>query len=218
MSNTFKWHMLITSFIPLWFSILIIDLWHLIEHSKLLWNDKCNFFYNISFIFKHKWIVIVFLIIVFLNVIISSIYISRFIKKQTENEGVHNKISISNVKQCTSISSEYLIAYILPMLVFDFTSLMHIILFVLYFSTLATLSIRNNHVYVNLLLEFKKYKIYNADVTKKIMEKSKLFTNCIIISKNDLCIKNNSDITYFDFENTVYLDLTMENLDDNNRN
>lgn len=217
MSRTFKWHMLITSFIPLWVSILIVNIWHIVNEGMVLWDTKYKFFSNVYCLLKKDWIIVAFSLIILLNMIVSSIYIIKFIKVQVDNNDKHNKVEITNIKQCSNVSAEYLIAYILPMLVFDFTSLLNILLFILYFSTLSFLTIRNNHVYVNILLEFKKYKIYKADVIKKIMDKSTTFTNCIILSKNDLCVKNNTNITYFDFENTVYLDLTEEKEDDNHR-
>ena len=172
MSRTFKWHMLITSFIPLWVSILIVNIWHIVNEGMVLWDTKYKFFSNVYCLLKKDWIIVAFSLIILLNMIVSSIYIIKFIKVQVDNNDKHNKVEITNIKQCSNVSAEYLIAYILPMLVFDFTSLLNILLFILYFSTLSFLTIRNNHVYVNILLEFKKYKIYKADVIKKIMDKT----------------------------------------------
>lgn len=214
MNKSFKWHMLITSFLPLWFSILIIDSWNLICYGKDIWNNDVNYFSNIFNIFVNNITIIIFMLIVIINMIVSVSVINKFINLQNKNADKYNKAKLQNAKSCSNLSPEFLIAYILPMLVFNFVSTLHIVLFILYFSMLAFLSIRNNHVYVNILLEFKKYKIYTADVVHNKMGQEKEFKECIILSKNDICSMNDGEFLFYDFENKIYLDLTKENLDD----
>lgn len=210
MNKNFKWDMLVTSFFPLWISIIIIDLWKVISYGKTVWNNEVGFFANIWNIFQNSAVVVIFMLAVFFVMLISSIKINKFISLQKKNADDLPKAQITNVNKNSNLSPEFLIAYILPMLVFDFVSVLHIILFILYFFTLAFLSIRNNHVYVNIFLEFKRYKIYTADIVLHLIEKEKEYKNCIILSKNDLCSKNNDNINYYDLEKTIYLDATKE--------
>ena len=218
MSRTFKWHMLITSFIPLWISIVIINFWHLVEYGINTWNIDKDFLSNFVTVCTHRIVVIIFTIIVIINLIISIVAVIKFIKIQNSNSELHSRARLMNVKKCSNLSAEYLIAYILPMLVFDFTKILHMILFVLYFTTLAILTIRNNHVYVNILLEFCGYRIYNADISLSLLGKEFLHINCIVLSRNDLCLKNGEEFIYYDFENTIYLDLIKEKKDDKGTN
>lgn len=208
MSNGFKWNMLITSFLPLWISIIFFDLCKIIDNTIANWNKEINFWNNFFETIKKNIISIIFIFIIFIICIISCSMINHFLNKQYKSN--NNTATISNIKQKNNLSADYLIAYILPMIVFDFTSLVDILLFVIYFSTLSFLCIRNNHVYINIFLEFKKYKFYTGDITCLIVNNNHCYTNCLIISKNDLTGYNNKDINYYDFSKEIYIDLTED--------
>ncbi len=211
MSKRFKWNMLISSFLPLWVSIVLIDLWTIIKKTMALWNNEISFRENFLEVLKENTLPIIFTILVSTICIISCIRISRFLKNQKKCNNSYGRIT--NIRKKSNLSADFLIAYVLPMLVFDFTSLLHIILFALYFATLAFLSIRNNHVYINIFLEFNKYKLYTADIECKITNTSIVQKECLIISKNDLTGANNEKIIFYDFDKKIYIDLTEENND-----
>lgn len=208
MSNGFKWNMLITSFLPLWISIIFFNLCKIIDNAIAIWNKENDFWNNFFDTLKENIISIIFIFIILIMCIISCSMINHFFNKQSEFK--NNTAIISNIKQNTNLSADYLLAYILPMLVFDFTSLVDILLFVIYFGTLAFLCIRNNHVYVNIFLEFKKYKLYIGDIKCLILNDTYCYTNCLIISKNDLTGYNDKAINYYDFSKKIYIDLTED--------
>ena len=109
--------------------------------------------------------------------------------------------------RANKISSEFLLAYVLPMIAFDFEKMKGIILFVIYFVTLAFLSIRNNNVYTNIFLEFKGYKMYLCDLEAERMGRTYMYKECLVISKNNITNKIDNNMEYWDFDNYTYIDL-----------
>ena len=65
-------------------------------------------------------------------------------------------------KEEKTITAEYLLSYILPLFAFDFTVWDEVILFLVFFSVFAFLSIRHNHFSVNILLELMHYRFYSC--------------------------------------------------------
>ena len=47
MWNKFKWDMFITSFLPLWFSIIVSDLWDCVVILTMHWSKEINFWDNL---------------------------------------------------------------------------------------------------------------------------------------------------------------------------
>ena len=198
MDNKFKFHMLMTSFIPLWVSIILIGIWSIVGRSF------CSFsqFLQINYIELST----IFLILVILST--SLIALMRFFStksKKHENSGVGKVLS---AKKSNKLVSDFLLAYVLPMIAFDFTSLQGVLLFLIYFCVLAFLSIRNNNVYTNILFEFKKYRMYDCGLECTIGGEKVIRDDCTVFSRSNMIIKVNSEITYFDFDNDIYIDLS----------
>lgn len=198
MDTRFKFYMLMTSFIPLWVSIFVIDIWSISAGSycsvRLLWQRKA--------------IEISTVLLITVVLAISLIAILRFFQiksKKDENSGVGKIVS---AKKSNTLVSDFLLAYILPMIAFDFTTLQGVLLFLIYFSVLAYLSIRNNNVYTNILFEFKKYRMYDCEIECVIAGAKTVRENCTVFSKSNLIAKINSEISYFDFDNDIYIDLS----------
>ena len=95
MSNLFKICMFVTSFIPLWISILFIAVMSLIEKTKYFWAE----------------VIMLALIIAILPVSVF-VMISFLRKKETE---VGEPYEIVNAKQEKGLTSEFLLSYILPL-------------------------------------------------------------------------------------------------------
>lgn len=215
MDKNFKWHMLITSFLPLWISIIIIETFNLIKFGILTWNSEFGVFYNLWYIIRSNMYICIFLLVVIIDLFISLIKVNKFLSLQNKNIENLPMAEIKNLEVNSHLSTDFLVAYILPMLSFDFISLLHIVLFILYFSTLAFLSIRNNYVYVNIFLELKKYKVFIADLTISSLGKNKAINDCTIIGKKELILKGSEKIKYYDLENSIFLGVAMEEKNDN---
>lgn len=63
------------------------------------------------------------------------------------------KFEIITVKECKTITVEFLLSYILPLFAFDFTLWDEAVEFLIFFFILAYLSIKHNVFSVNIILE-----------------------------------------------------------------
>lgn len=199
MSKKFRWNMFYTSFIPLWVSLIVIYTCNIVEY---LISNKFSF---CEFIKVNGIQVLMIFILIITNVI--SIYKLLSFLKNKKNENDVEKSTISNVKKCNKFCSEFLLAYILPMVAFDFMEIKSILIFLIYFFTIAFLCIRNNNVYSNILLEIFKYKFYEGDVTLRILGELKTIKKILIISKVDLSLPTNKSIIYYNLEKEIYINL-----------
>lgn len=211
MWKKFKWDMFVTSFIPLWLSIIVIDAWTIVLFIIENWNRQGKFSDNLMIILYSNYIQLVSIAIIFVLLLISIIGINSFLDKKLVKDKKHlPKGKIEKATKANKLSSEFLLAYILPMIVFDFDNSQNIVLFIIYFSVLAYLCIRNNNIYTNILLEFKGYRIYTCDLTCKVLD-DHTYHDSIVISKSDLTQEEGNDVPYWDFENYIYITADEEN-------
>lgn len=91
------------------------------------------------------------------------------------------------------------------MIAFNFGDMQNITLFLIYFAVLAYLCIRNNNIYTNIFLEFKGYKMYTCDLECFILEEKHTYHDSLIISKDDLTQEEGNSVTYWDFDNYIYI-------------
>lgn len=203
MTVFFKWNMFFTSFLPLWISIIINDVWIIVSE---LFANKMKENYFIDIIFNHTYIEFITVIILSIYIIISVCCINHEIKKQKRSlNKTHG--NVVRAKRANKLTAEFLLAYILPMMAFDYGELKDIVLFLIYFCVLSFLCIRNSNVYTNILLELKGYKMYECDIECHIMTQCYLFESSLVISKNYLIQSLPRRIEYFDFDNYIYIDI-----------
>lgn len=211
MSIFFRWNMFFTSFIPLWFSIVFYDIWKIVA---LIYSDikryeiigKTELFQCIKLVCSDMTIEVLTIIILCVYSVISIVHINSHIncEEKSVNKG---KAKILSAKRANKLSAEFFLAYILPMIAFDYGSLKDIILFIIYFSVLSFLCIRNSNVYTNIFLEFKGYKMYECDVECNVMNSKKIYKDCLVISKENLTQTVPRIIHYFDFDNYIFIDV-----------
>lgn len=206
MDIKFKWNMFITSFIPLWISIIVSDIWSIVQSSINNWQYDYNLLQNIMNICKVNRVCIFVILIIGMLLMISITAINIFLKDKGNNSQPP-KLRIKKVSRANKLSSEFLLAYILPMIAFDFTEIKSVTLFVIYFGMLAFLCIRNSNVYTNIWLEIKGYRMYSCDLELHIMGKAHVYEDCLVISKNNLTVQIENDMKYWDFDNYIYIDL-----------
>lgn len=206
MDKKFKWNMFITSFIPLWLSIMVSDIWSIVESGINNWLYEDNVLLNVTNICKTNWVCIAVVLIIGTLMIISIVSMNQFLKDKRGNNQPP-KIKIKKATRANKLSSEFLLAYILPMIAFDFTEPKSVVIFVIYFGMLAFLCIRNSNVYTNIWLEFKGYRMYLCDLEASIMGRAHIYEDCLVISKNNLIVKIENNMEYWDFDNYIYIDL-----------
>lgn len=204
MWKKFRWDMFVTSFIPLWFSIIVLDTWDLIKQSIAVWDTDTTFYSNICSCFEISMLQVISVVVIAIVVFNSITGINTFLKDRKASR--NNPIGkIIRARKANKLSSEFLIAYILPMIAFDFSDLRKMVLFIIYFTVLALLCIRNNNIYTNILLEFKGYKMYTCDIECDVMNRKHTYCDSLIISEDDLTLCEGNEISYWDFDNYIYI-------------
>ena len=206
MDKKFRWNMFITSFIPLWISIMISDVWNIVESTIKNWINSEPVLYNIINICSENWVCIFVVLIIGILMIIGIISINKFIRDKKNSSHIP-QIKIKKAIRANKLSSEFLLAYILPMIAFDFAEFKSVVLFMVYFGMLAFLCIRNSNVYTNIWLEIKGYRMYLCDLETNKMGRPHIYKECLLISPNNLTVKIDNDMAYWDFDNYIYIDL-----------
>lgn len=217
MGQRFKWHMFFTSFLPLWVSIVICDIWSLVENGYMtiisLEESPTSVQQTVElmkgFLFEHLIEVGSVLILVVYS-IVCICHLNKIIRGQ---ENSKNKLegSIKVARRANKLSAEFLLAYILPMIAFDYSTCKGIVLFLIYFCVLSFLCVRNNNVYTNIFFELKGYKMYECDIECKILDKTFEYTDCLVMSKQNLVQALPRKINYFDFDNYIYIEIGVDN-------
>lgn len=191
MNGLYKLCLFITSFIPLWISIIFKIFTEAIDA-----NFSC---YGREFIGSS-----VFILSICLVNAVSIIYIKVGIKRARSTTGRYERCKIINAEKEKTITSEYLLSYILPLFAFDFKDWKEIALFLLYFIILAFLCIKNNNVYVNLLFELVGYSYFNCEIEMELSGNLKRVT---IITKQDLNSKIGHELTIVSLNKPIYYDV-----------
>ena len=205
MWSKFKWDMFVTSFIPLWVSIIIFDVWDIVYNATTAFPKDGKFACRLLNFAWDNIIPLVSIVIISTVVTISIIGISKFLKERECSK--QNPIgTVLKVQKANKLSSEFLLAYILPLIAFDFSDLKSIVLFLTYFVILAFLCIRNNNIYTNIFLEFKKYRIYLCDIERLAPgDKKVTYYDSMIVSRDDLTLLEDKNIKYWDCDNYIYI-------------
>ena len=183
MSKLFFFSLYFTSFTPLWLSVLFIDIKSCIENSQ-------------STVIEFYSIIVILIIWLISILIIKMVLFSKY------EEGT-SRFILNSVKEEKSIASEYLLSYILPLFAFDFTKWDSVILFLIFFVTLAFLCIRHNYFSVNIVLEILKYQVY----TCKIENDDQISLTTSIISRKNLMAKKGEEIRLKALNNEYKLDV-----------
>ncbi|MFQ9978458.1 hypothetical protein [Clostridium cadaveris] len=184
MNKLFKSAMFFTSFLPLWITVLFIDIKSLISNKVYIYTE---------------YIVVCCILIG----ILCSIIIIWFSMKNIKISD-YRKYKVVEATQEKGITSEFLLSYILPLFVFDFTKWDSVIQFIIYFGILAFLCIRNNNVYANLLFELKNYKFYTCELVW-VPEPGTKSIQVLAISCKNLCANKGNTIEIAPLNKPFYL-------------
>lgn len=173
MSVIFSVSLFFMSFVPLWISIVFIDIKSIVSGGAI-------------------GLEIISIIMIILHSLISGFVLWNELKsKPRSGEKVYKLISCSEEK---SISTEYLLSYILPLFAFDFTRWDQMVLFLVFYSTLAFLCIRHNYFSVNIILEIFRYRFYSCSIENEdhiIIDKI-VIARCRmeLIKGTDICLSS----------------------------
>ena len=152
------------SFVPLWLTVLFINIKSLIMKTQNPYTEILSIIFIIIFS-------VISLIVLKVNFSIPE-------------ENLVEKFEIITADECKTITVEFLLSYILPLFAFDFTLWDETVEFLVFFFVLAYLSIKHNVFSVNIVLELSGYKLYDctlknnddATIRKTIVGKNGLKT------------------------------------------
>lgn len=85
MDKKIKWNMFITSFIPLWLSIMVSDIWNIVESGINTWRYCDPICLNIFNISRKNWVCIFIVLVIGILMMISIISINRFLRDKKRN-------------------------------------------------------------------------------------------------------------------------------------
>ena len=89
----------------------------------------------------------------------------KHIKKlRVEANSEAERYTILTVTEEKTVTSEFLLSYILPLFAFDFTQWKSVALFLIFFLTLGFLCVKHETFTVNIVLEVFGYQFYRCDL------------------------------------------------------
>lgn len=173
------------SFFPLWISVAFIDVMNIMGSDVNLWTEKIS------------------VGLIAFGVLISALTVIR----QTRQKANYIRPTIEKASKQKTVTAEYLLSYILPLFVFDFTKWKQVVLFLVFFGTLAFLCLKHHYVYANIVLEICGYTCY--DCTMKNSDGSTFET--VVISSNELTGMLHHRINYVSLGGGYGLDIKSSN-------
>ena len=184
MSAITSFSMFFLSFCPLWISVIFLD-------GISLWRKT-----------KHPYTEAISIALIVLVGVLSLFSLLRIFNCKNTN-GAQDYIISSAVEEKT-ITSEFLLSYILPLFSFDFTVWHDATLFLIFFVVFAFLCIRHNHFSVNIVLELMGYRFYRCELTNEdYQEISK-----VVISRSALNAYPNAEICIRPINNEYSLQIS----------
>ena len=170
MSILFSFCLYYISFIPLWLSILFVDIKSCAENRNNLWTEKISI----------CCILILALICL----------VTLFAELRTSNKENTTLAILKQAKEEKTLTAEYLLSYILPLFAFDFTTWDGVVLFLVFFSTLGFLCIKHNYFSVNIVLELAGFKFY----TCTLIHEDNIEIESSIISRREVAAKKGDEL------------------------
>lgn len=183
----FEWTsfcMFILSFFPLWISIIFINV-----------NSIYDKYDGFSLGFESISILILLLV--------NGIAFTTFFREiyfGGKDEDVEFYV-LDSANEEKKLTSEFLVAYMMPLCAFNFTKWDGVVLFLIYFITLSILCVRHNLFTVNVILEIFGYRFYSC----KLRNCDNIQFSKIIISRKNLLALAGTRVKIIDLNNEFIL-------------
>lgn len=173
-----------TSFFPLWIAILILDIKSLFENKEYLFTEIAS--------------IICILVFFSISVIVLVCKINK------AKNGKAQIFLIESVQKQKSVTAEFVLTFIMPLIAFDFTHWYGVLLFAIFFSLLSFLCAKHSYFSVNVLLELFGYRFF---VCNLMTESGNCSVEKTIISKDALSAKRNTRIRISSINNEFAIEV-----------
>lgn len=144
MYKLFPYSLYFLSFLPLWISVLFIEIRSICSETQNLVSE-----YSV-------------VVGIFLGVSISMYILLRQLKALHSEHAP--KQTIKAAKEQKALSVEFLLSYILPLFAFDFTCWDEVLQFLIFFGIVGYLCISHNMYCANLVMDVMKYRFYDCEI------------------------------------------------------
>lgn len=185
MSIFFSASLYFLSFIPLWVSIIFMDAKSILEGSSDIITE------------------VISIISILLGLATATIIV--FTKFGGKKKG--QPYTLLEAKKIKTITTEFLLSYILPLFAFDFTCWDGVVLFLIFFFILGYLCVKHKYFSSNLLFEIMDYKFYACTVKNR--DGREVETQ--IISRKELKVQINQEIFLRSINNDYKLHVEKHN-------
>lgn len=175
------------SFTPLWISIVFLDVKSLIESTE------------------HPWTEIISLCAIVVSFILSLLFLKMTIDVN-DSRGAQT-YTITQAEEEKTLTAEYLISYILPLFAFDFALWHQVLIFLVFFGTLAFLCIRHSYFSVNIVLELLHYRFYSCE----LLTDNGVSIKKKVITKEELLLKDYKEIVARPINNNFLVQISIHN-------
>lgn len=135
------------SFLPLWAAIVIVDIESLIRNPAAPMTE------------------IISIALILVCLLLSGYRVYRGMHKGKEEA---KRFSIREIREQKAVTADYLLSNVLPLLAFDFTQWIQVLVFLIFFVSLGFLHIRHNYFSTNITLELLGYRFFSVELVEKI--------------------------------------------------
>lgn len=190
MSALLSFSLFFVSFLPLWISILFIDI-------KSVFIDRTQYPFT-------EWISI---ITIALGLILSMIIVlAAFLKKEYGSSGIY---TLKEAKLNKTVTFNFMMTYIMPLMAFEFTEWAGAALFVFFFLVSWYFNQRYHVFSANLILELCGYRYYDCILQVVDVTRSDICKEYTLLSKRNLLIQGQDEICVKSLNNEIKMDVTV---------
>lgn len=193
---SFRISMFITSFTPFWLTLVVFKVIDVFSN----WSNLTSVRKNIC---TNRLDIILIIFIVFIYYCCYDTIFGMINKKKKEI--VQTKFKLISVEKNSTITQEYLIAYILPIMIISLDNIKSYSAVLIYFSFLLYLNMKNDNIYVNILLAIKGYDIYVCNLEVANPNGESVLENVTVISKKTLTTQSGQSLKYYDLKQKIFI-------------
>lgn len=207
MNEWLKWNIRFTSFLPLWISIVIKEIFSIIKRYQELITEYADIPFTREDFLAMCSMELLVIVILLLASIVGALTLSLLLWRYPKSKKDNRIGQIVWAKRAKHVGVDLLIAYMLPLIAFDFAELEGIILFLIYFWVVCIFCIHNNYYFANVLLDGKGYHMYQCDITCESNGKEQTYYGVLVLSRRNLADSSIGEITYKGNDRGIFLNL-----------